>query len=413
MPLKYPTFTIFSGISGMNKNKFIQNLINKTGIENQVLNLNFEDELLSEERQDNLPADIVSFLDIINQDTKLKLIETNFSWIAQKIEKRDPSVKHIFLNMHLSYYKSSEFFPPFIPHFFLQLFTKIPHSNIKIINLIDDVFSIWKKISDREVSGFLNTSLRLREILSWRSLENLRSFALKTYLSSREEGGKATNYLVSVRHPVSTFQNLIFNEKPPRTYLSFPISNTRKNAEDISEINKFRKDFHEIGAQTDSVVFDPVAIDELALETAMNDPEQSEKSIITLEKKHRWNLDLPNLLVDEPNWPINIPRHEIEEVSKDIRDQIRSRDFMLVDSSHFLAVHRPIFKLIPSKGVEAEIKHANEYGKKVIVYHPKIDQKDGNPTTHPFGEQISPFDVKEKFVEYLQMLIKQKKERDK
>lgn len=411
--MNYPTFTIFSGISGIDKNEFIKNLIVKTGIEDEVLSIDFEKELLDEARIDTPPADIVSFLDIINQDTKLKLFESTFSWISQKIERRDPKVKHIFLNMHLSYYKSSEFFPPFIPHFFLQLFTKVPHTNIKIINLIDDVFSIWKKITDREVSGYLNTSLRLREILAWRSLENLRSFALKTYLSSRGEGTRATNYLVSIRHPASTFKNLIFNEAPPRIYLSFPISNTRKNTEDVNEINDFRKSFHKLGEDTDSVIFDPVAIDELALETAMNETEQSGNDMITLDKNHRWNLDMNNLLVREPNWPIVIPRHEIEEVSKDIRDQIRSRDFMLVDSSHFLAVHRPIFNKIPSKGVEAEIKHANEYGKKVVVYHPKIDQNDDGPTTHPFGEQTIPLDVKEKFVEYVQMLITQKKERDK
>lgn len=407
-----PSFTIFAGISGIDKKDFINNFIDKAGLQEKVLSIDFEKELLTEDRLDTAPPDIPTYLDIPNQKTKFDLFESNFDWIAKKIDNRKSSVSNIFLNMHLSYYKSSEFFPPFIPHFFLQLFTKIPNTNVKIITLIDDVFSIWKKLTDREDQGYLNTSLRLREILVWRSLESLRAYALTIYLSSREEGSKKlTNYLVSIRHPFDTFANLIFPEKPIRVYLSFPISKTRYVPDDIAEINNFRKEIHEFGAKVGIAIFDPVAIDELSLESATRD--SKEKEDVTLEKKHRWPIDLPNLLVKEPKWPISIPKQEIEEVSKDIRNQIASRDYTLVDSSHFLTVYRPYFHGEESKGVIAEIKHANEYGKKVIVFYPPDDYQKENSTTHPFGEKVDQFDVKEKFVEHLQKLITLKKEKDK
>ena len=409
---KVPNFTIFAGISGIGKRDFVNNFIEKAGLQDKVLSIDFEKELLSEDRLDTAPPDMPTYLDIPNPKSKLNLFESNFGWIAEKIDARNSVVSNIFLNMHLSYYKSSEFFPPFIPHFFLQLFTKIPNANVKIITLIDDVFSIWKKIVDREDEGYLNTSLRLREILAWRSLESLRAYALMTYLSSREEGSKkVTNYLVSIRHPFETFSNLIFPEKPIKVYLSYPISKTRYIPEDIAEINNFRKEIHEFGASQGIAVFDPVAIDELALESATKD--SKDKVSVSLEKKHRWPIDLPNSLVKEPKWPISIPKQEIEEVSKDIRNQIASRDYTLVDSSHFLTVYRPYFHGEESKGVTAEIKHANEYGKKVIVFYPSHDYQKENPTTHPFGEKVDQFDIKEKFVEHLQKLITQKKERDK
>lgn len=409
---KVLNFTIFAGISGIDKRNFVNSFIEKANLKNKVLNIDFEKELLNEDRLPTAPPDMPTYLDIINPKIKLDMFESNFGWIAEKIDNRNSNINNVFLNMHLSYYKSSEFFPPFIPHFFLQLFTKIPNVNVKIITLIDDVFSIWKKIVDREDEGYLNTSLRLREILAWRSLENLSAYALKTYLSSREEGSKkATSYLVSIRHPFHTFFNLIFPEKPIRIYLSYPISKTRYEPKDIDEINNFRKKIHEFGESEGIVIFDPVAIDELALESAMKDSQ--DKEVITLEKKHRWPIDLPNLLVKEPKWPILIPKQEIKEVSKDIRNQIASRDYTLVDSSHFLTVYRPYFHGEESKGVTAEIKHANEYGKKVLVYYPSEDYQEENPTTHPFGDKVDQIDVKEKFVEHLQKLITQKKEKDK
>jgi len=413
-----PTVTIFAGISGIDKSEFVKNFIKKSGKQAHILNLDFEKELLNEEREGNSSPDIASFLDSPSSKLKLNEIESTFGWLAKKIDERDSKITDIFLNIHLSYFKNSEFFPPFIPLFFRQLTTKIPDANMKIITLIDDVFSIWDKIKKREdEKGFLNTVLRLREILAWRSLESLNAEALKEYLNTREEGKqRASNYIVSVRHPFNTFYNLIFNEKPVRLYLSYPISETRKDPKDILEINEFRKQMHKIGSDEGIVVFDPVAIDELAMENAVEEIPVSQRSTveeITLEQKHRWPLEVSDILVKDFEWPITIPKRQIDEVSSDIRNQITSRDYTLVDSSQFLAVYRPFYRQIMSRGADAEIKHAKEYGKKVIVYHPKEDKGPQSSSTHPFGSKVDLFEVKEKFFEHLQKLITQKKGKDK
>lgn len=414
---KTPNITIFAGISGIDKSQFVNNFIAKSKKQNEILNLDFEKELLNDERGGaNSSPDIASFLDSPSSKLKLKSIESTFSWIAKKIDERNSSVTDIFLKIHLSYLKNSEFFPPFIPLYFTQLSTKIPDANVKIITLIDDVFSIWNKIKKREVEGgFLNTSLRLREILAWRSLEFLNAEALKEYLNTSEEGNqRASHYVVSIRHPYNTFYNLIFDQKPIRIYLSYPISETRKNSDEITEINDFRKIMHKIGSYNAVAIFDPVAIDELAMESALTEATTTGSTTeVTILEKHRWPIDLPDLLVDNYNWPIKIPKQEIDEVSGDIRNQITSRDYTLVDSSQFLAVYRPFYKKIPSRGADAEIKHAKEYMKKVVVYHPPEDKGPQSSSTHPFGSKVDLFDVKEKFFDHLQKLISQKKAKDK
>ena len=417
--IQSPNITIFSGISGIDKEKIIKNLVSRAKKEDEVFQINFDDELLNENRNPPESApDIATFLNSDDPKLKLETIETNFTWIAKKIDERPDQTTDIFLNMHLSYFKNSEFYPPFIPLYFNQLFTKFPNSEVRIITLIDDVFSIWAKIKKREPKGFLNTQLTLKEILAWRSLESLRSEALKQHLFIIEEGTRrVSNFVVSVRHPYNTFYNLIFEPNPSRIYLSFPISETRTNPDDLKDINEFRKEMHKIGYEKGVAIFDPVAIDELAMDTALNESisNDDKTKIVTIKNDHRWPFEIPDSLADDVQWPIEIPRDQVEDAIPDVKNQIASRDYTLVDSSLFLSVYRPIFNGILSRGVDAEIKRANNHFKKVIVYHPENDQKKSTLTTstHPFGSKVDQFDDKQKFIDYLQQVIKNQKAKDK
>lgn len=419
MVKRNPTITIFTGISGIDKHQFIKNFIKKTKKTKSVLVIDFEKELLDEKRNSSISApDIPTFLNSDDPTLKLDSIESNYSWIAKKMENRSGHITDIFLNMHLSYYKNSEFFPPFIPLFFEEILTRFPDSEIKIVTLIDDIFAIWKKIKDRECDGFLNTKLTLREILSWRSLESLYAEALKKHISISEQGSRRiSHFIVSIRHPFSTFNNLVFQKNPQRIYLSYPISSTRNNINDIKDVNIFRKTMHKFAEKNGISIFDPVAIDELAMKTALEEAISLSKdtTVVTLKKSHRWALDPLDPLTNDVKYPITIPRIQIEEALNDIGNQIASRDYTLVDSSLFLAVYRPIYKGEPSRGVEAEIKRANNHGKKVIMYHPKEDKKlaPKSVSTHPFGIKVDEFEVKKDFINYIQMIIKNQKRRDK
>jgi hypothetical protein len=414
-----PSITIFAGISGIDKNQFIKNFLKKAKKTPNVLVIDFEKELLNENRNPAISApDMPTFLNSDDPTLKLDSIESNYSWIAKKMDNRSAKITDIFLNMHLSYFKNSEFFPPFIPLFFKEILTRFPDSEIKIITLIDDVFAIWKKIKDRECEGFLNTRLTLREILSWRSLESLQAEALKKHISISEQGSRrVSNFVVSVRHPFSTFNNLVFQKYPQRIYLSYPISSTRTELKDIKDVNYFRKEMHKFAEKNNISIFDPVAIDELAMNTALKETISLNKDAktVTLKKSHRWVLDPLDPLMNDVKYPITIPRLEIEEALKDIGNQIASRDYTLVDSSLFLAVYRPVYQGIPSRGVEAEIKRANNHGKRVIMYHPKEDKRlaPASISTHPFGNKVDQFEVKKDFIDYIQKVTKNQKRRDK
>ncbi len=143
---KSPTITIFAGISGIDKAKFIQKLLKKSKMTKSVLVIDFDKELRNKNREPTeAPPDMATYLDSPDPTIKFRIFEDTFSWISGMIKERKNKYEHIFLLTHLSYFKNSEFYPPFIPILYNQLFTNISSSKIRIITLIDDVFSIWKK----------------------------------------------------------------------------------------------------------------------------------------------------------------------------------------------------------------------------------------------------------------------------
>lgn len=413
-----PTVTIFTGISGIDKKYFLKKLIEKSKMTQKILLINFEDELIKEERGLKKPIpNMPTFLNSTNGSLKLQIFSSNFKWIAKKIRERKSSITEIFLNMHLSYYKNSEYYPPFVPLYFKEIFTLLPDSKIRIVTLIDDIFNTWKIIVDREnTAGYTNTKLNLREILAWRSLEFLRGEALKEHINISDEGSqRATNLMLSIRHPHETFHNLIFNKSNVRIYLSYHISESRKTLEGIKEINEFRKSMHSFGKKENAVIYDPVAIDELAMVFTLQKAREKNSNIneLKFEEQHRWPLDLKNINAKKIKWPIRLPVDEIDQIGEDIKNQIKSRDYTLVDTATHLAVYRPYFNGNLSKGVDAEIKRANDNFSDVVVYHPKEDQIEEGDTTHPFGDQATTFDDKKEFIRHLQKLIKQQKRKDK
>jgi hypothetical protein len=282
----------------------------------------------------------------------------------------------VFLDIHLTYYWKTEYFPPLNPSNFVGWIDSIDHdANITILNLIDDVFNIWNIIKNKE-EEFPDTKLTLREILGWRSIEQLQSESLHFILNSSPVGKKTVkSFMVSVRHPFSTFRNLIIPKIPITMYLSYPISKTRKKPSQMAEINKFRKMMHVIGAKTEVAVFDPVTIDELILDQA-----SSTGPIVKVDKKKRWILDYSDILIDDKTKTLEFPKKEIEESKAFIKHQVRSRDFKLVESADLLSVYRPLFGG-PSEGVKAEIDYAKQIGNEIIIYSPSTDKapKSGNP----------------------------------
>lgn len=369
---------IVSGITGIDKENFIANFIKKAGIKKKSKIIKFEDELVKPNRRRagiNPPTRITTFLDQKSIDVKITTIEQTFSWI--KNISIAPDIEYVFLDVHLIYYKNSEYFPPLTSSHYNEWINSLGRDvDIVIVNLIDDVFNIWKAIQDKE-ARYPNTRLTLREILGWRSLEALQSDSLRNALNAPKEGEQRTaSYMVSVRHPYSTFENLILQKTPACAYLSYPISKTRKYAKRIELINKFRDKMHELGRKHGIAIFDPVSIDELVLGQVL----PSNRSQIRLDMTQRWPLDYSEILAQDTDSCIKIPTREIEDCLPAIKHQIQSRDLKLVEYAGILAVYRPYYGGL-STGVRAEINHAAYMGREVLIYSPPEDKmpKTGNP----------------------------------
>lgn len=407
------TITVFAGISGLDKKTLVADIIKKSGRQDQILNIDFDARLT---RSANC-EDIVAFLGIPSVRSKIGLIEGAFAKLTEEIAE-SRFIDHVFLQTHLSYFRDSEVLLPPLPQLLSAMNTKTPDSRMKIIVLMDDSFVVWQRLRERASQFHPGTNLKLREVMIWRSVETSYAELIGRYVDDMHvsPAEEIHSYPVSVRHPFSTFNNLIFENNPRKVYLSYHISSTRNDPRKIDEINKFRRRIHQMGERTRSAVFDPVTIDELALKKAL--AEAGRSRTVQVKKEYRWPLGRVSPLANEPGWPIRIPRREVQEVlasmrnganlvQGDIENQITSRDYHLVELANYLAVYRPFMGGAASMGVDAEIKHAVEHGRKVVAYHPKGDLPagGGRASTHPFGNKMAVMPTQQKFEGHLERLL--------
>lgn len=387
--------TILAGISGMNKESLAKKIAEGSGRPDQILSIDFESILM----RTSGSADIATFLDIPSARTKARHIEDAFGVLVEDIGRRERGIAHVLLKIHLSYFKNSELLLYPVPQLLSTLPTRVPNSSVNTVVLVDDVFTVWKKLRERADGAYPRTALRMREVMIWRSAEMSCAEMIPHHgdIMPGAQARRASAYPVSVRHPPSTFMNLIFEKDPSKVYLSYHITSTRNDEEKVAEINGFRSAAHRMGERTRSVVFDPVTIDELALAAALR---ESNGDTVSVEKRHRWPLGEVAPLAGEQGWPISIPRREVEEVlavlgnghgpaQGDVENQITSRDYHLVELANYLAVYRPFMGRKRSRGVEAELLHAREHGRKALAYHPEGDRPEGEgATTHPFENKF-------------------------
>lgn len=195
--------------------------------------------------------------------------------------KKQARVHHnvsIFIDLHLSYFRRQKRFILHDPNDILNLKPNC------FITLLDDVYSIYHRINKRELTHAVTGSyLRLSDILEWRDLEMNLSDFFAASLNKRKGRGekerkKIENFIFPVKHPACMLKRLIFDrDNLTLIYASYPITETRtrQKNEKIStggdyrtdgqkEIDDNRHKFY----QTPNIIFDPITIDERALQFA-------------------------------------------------------------------------------------------------------------------------------------------------
>jgi len=397
--------TIFGGITGFDKSDFIHKFI-VTCLEKHGYSTDLDDErsrsFIQYIKFEDVLLDITGAVDISrflarpSLYEKINAVERAFSRVGTQIKNSE--AEHVFLNIHFSCIHQSQYFTPMTAANLNEL-DPSPDEEIRVVTLIDDVYHIWDVLRKRE-DEFQKTSLRLREILSWHSVELMQAETVANNLTTEKRN--VSNYLYAVRHPFVSLYNLVFTNNPVCLYLSFPITNTRDHPERIEDINTFRKTMFGIAEDLGVCIFDPVSIDELALNNA-----ETEGGNRILNAEQRWPLDV-ELLVNEPDWPISIPENEVLEAERDISNNIKPRDFKLIDNSIFTTVYRKNYGG-RSEGVNAEIQYTISRMKKPYVYDPKEDSDPRIP--HPFNLEELIYNDKDVFYDEIKKGIEYYKER--
>lgn len=315
-----------------------------------------------------IAGDFTSYLSCQNETIQEETWRRGFNEILGKI--RTNRHRDIFLSMHLTFYRDSNFFSP-VDWRLLRRFDADA-----VVILIDDIYDVWKRIEDRTARNPASAShFRLREILAWRSVESLIADSLPLVL--RRPGFRG--FVVAVKHPAQMLYRLLYEPTAARVYASFPISKTRGRPARRAEIDSFRNALHRRFC-----VFDPLMIDEKMLIMLANGQRRGKR--VRVMVSDRWPVNVQGQMcpTEQRLYPIVIPRDQIEEVTTAINNQIRARDYKLIRQAECLAVYRPYYGASVHEGVSAEIKYAtNTFPIPRFMVFPKPD---GDPTRSPFHD---------------------------
>lgn len=279
---------------------------------------------------------------------------------------------HALMSMHITCYAQGRLFS------LIDLQTLQQFRPDFIITLIDDVLDIWGTIVQRDRAQGTHFRLRLRELLAWRSAEITFGDFLARALSSDR---RVSHYVVAVKHPATTLYRLLLSSDGfARIYAAFPITSTRDDKDSRQEIDDTRAELHER-----FLAFDPLTLDEdvpAVFELAAG----TNGGTVTIdESTSRWPIPLAGTLLSgaERPYPITIEKQELLDVRDDIKQQVRIRDYTLIDQSSCVAGYRPKCDRRLSQGMIAEFQYAVNTAqppRPVIVYSPPDD----GGTAHPF-----------------------------
>lgn len=188
----------------------------------------------------------------------------------------------------------------------------------------------------------------LKDLLVWREEE-----VLGTEMLCRGISEKAVFYCLArgrSGETAGTFYDLVFRPERKKAYLSFPMTHV-VNMPDISAaISNFRERMKEV-----FVCFDPGNLEETYLPYYAHRAAAGGRDTIeveTLGTKVRFDVA------------------EVLQIERDINSQIYARDFMLIDQADMIISFIPALpggRAVISSGVERELQHAHEAGKKVFV----------------------------------------------
>ncbi|MBZ5723863.1 MAG: hypothetical protein LAP87_02595 [Acidobacteriia bacterium] len=298
--------------------------------------------------------------------------------------------KHVILTFHLCYYnhRTREYLTPAN---FQTLRDAFGRHRPTFITLIDDIYDCCRRLCASEGMFPLpqdgeEALLDAFTVLDWRSMEMLLADAVALTCGSK-------HYLIGVKHPVSTLEELLFSNKKV-AYLSHPISEPRRMWTDArvdkSHVHKIVDEIQSFSERLSQkyIVIQPTTIDEFRfryLSAQLGDrwpfQDQGTEELLyhppgALKNDQLfpagWNQDLRDQAQDSP---------VLKRLKAAIFEQIGARDHYLVDQADIVVAYRPLYRGNDSSGVQEELLHhailrdSEPRRQTAIVYSPEQDRK--------------------------------------
>lgn len=340
-----------------------------------------------------------AFYELPNDSERDELWKDAFSTIKAKIENDNPVFA--IVSLHVVYFWKERFFSCVDWDRLVTLEPRV------ILTLVDDIYDIHERIlSDQQRRGAQVPGGRysLLEILSWRMREvhtcnllakhlfvNPELFpSIDRFLQNKTKTNQdisrheleqifhkpCDHYVISVKQDKEDFYRLLFQRKKMRVYLSYPISEPRKQ-EDVDYFKRllsWRKRVH-----AEFVAFDPVAIDEARFN-------ENEEGIKDGNLRGRIPYDIGTPIVAPPQeTPDSWPVEELRPIRDLIIQQIGERDYKLEDQALMVAMWRPLYMKQTHDGVDSEGVFAAARGIPTHSYHPSEDRTANKPFPPHYG----------------------------
>ena len=387
---------LFTGMSGIDIELGLSNFIKSqhflsrySNYEPEIIKLETEIEKVFYELNKDVKQDRVIWLDLILQQTYVKLEEywtIAFNRIKTKINEKKDENKPIFLCLHACYFHNKT--QEYISLIKLKLLEEI--SPDFMITFIDDIYDIHERLS--RLGGIYNENknpnstemiLRYLRLLDWRSKETMMTRFLAKQLEIK-------NYLFAVKHPYETLSNLIFQRLKP-VYFSHPISEVRRleQREEFEKVKSIKNEIWELSGylNTGFSAFLPTTIDEFRVLNRKSNKTTEQGKEIEIRNFYpslteRWESERykqpQNIFYSATGFgdsnslwkkDFNIDDSNIDEVINQlltalvdiIIDQVSTRDYTLVEQSEILVIYRPLFNGNTSGGVFEEFDYFNHF----------------------------------------------------
>jgi hypothetical protein len=300
-----------------------------------------------------------------------------------EVRKTNPS-QLFFINLHACYFHNRT----------QEYISLINVNKVKeklnpdfVVTLIDDVYDIYHRLKrpgglfSREIRTPSSMIMRYVRLLDWRSKEIMMSKFIAQQFSEVDENQimvkECKHYVFAVKHSFDTLYKLVYeHQNCKRVYLSHAISEVRRleEAKKDEDVRKIKEEIQEISNNLSDTftTFLPTTIDEFRINLLEDKENKPPKDYLPVLKP-RWesNTSSENSLynISGFNNVNKLFQHDaIEDKGKrvkellgaliiNIKDQITTRDYSLVEQSDVLVIYRPLYNGNPSGSVQEEFDY--------------------------------------------------------